>query len=82
MKSNPENSQPPTASAVPWNAGNRAAFDQVKSAIAAHINEVRAEDPETADYLAAHFVFDEQNLTVCYTGIGIADRSGFEASQN
>ncbi len=72
----------PTPTAVPWHAGTRAAFDQVKAAIAAHIDETRTEDPETADYLAAHFVFDEQNLTVCYTGIGIADPAGFDSSQN
>jgi hypothetical protein len=41
----------------------------VKSVIAARIKEIGAGDPERAVYLAAHFIFDERNLTICYTGI-------------
>ena len=46
----------------------REAYNRIKREVLSTIEEMRKACPEAAEYLEAHLVFDEKEMTFMYTG--------------
>lgn len=60
-------------------AEERLVYEEIKCDIADAIAQIREQCPEAADYLRAHIEYDDEHMTVRYTGddrIQIRERTG------
>lgn len=49
-------------------AGERPMYEEIKRDLADAIAQIRARCPDAADYLSAHIEYDDDAMTIRYTG--------------